>query len=127
MSLHVIYLCALAVMGLEEAFRSSNDCSNINDSVNHSAHRTSKEPSFLVECTQLIGAPQKYICANAGTVSERNTFHHSFPSCLTQLPITQWLDAMWELWGGLPLVVVGSLCGFQLCVCALLNHGSLIT
>lgn len=67
-----------------EAFRSSNDCSNINDSVNHSAHRTSKEPSFLVECTQLIGAPQKYICANAGTLSERNTFHHSFPSCLTQ-------------------------------------------
>lgn len=82
----VIYLCAVGSWrSVAETFRSSNDRSNINDSVNLSAHKELlKNPLFFGECTQLIGAPQKYICANACPLSERNTFHRSFPSCLRQ-------------------------------------------
>lgn len=46
-----------------EAFRSSNDCSNINDSVNHSAHRTSKEPSFFSRMHSTNwGTPEIHLC-----------------------------------------------------------------
>ena len=123
-----------------ETFRSSNDRSNINDSVNHSAHKELLENPVFIECTQPMGAPQNYICIDALCLavvgwfpaclrsSLRETcFTTPLPLALDNVPVIQWLDAMWELWGGLRWVVVGSLCGVQLCVCALLNRGSLIT
>lgn len=112
-----------------ETFRSSNDRSNINDSVNHSVSKELLKNPVFMECTQPIGAPQKYICVDAlclAVVSRlpdwlrsslRETFFTTlFPLASDNVPVTQWLDAMWELWGGLLLVVVGSLCGVRLCV-----------
>lgn len=72
-------------------FRSSNDNSNIDDCVNHSADNELRRNPLLLLCTQLIAALQKCICVNAllwlwgaGSLSEGNMFHHSFPSCLRQ-------------------------------------------
>lgn len=80
-----------------KTFRSSNDCSNINDCVNHSAHKERLKNPVFMERTQPIWAPQKYICGWCSLpgsselvpwlteeLSERNMFHHSFPSCLGQ-------------------------------------------
>lgn len=80
---------------MQKTFRRSSDCSNFNDSVNHSTCIERPEFFFGVHSTNW-GSPEIHLCRCSlpgcgelvpwltEELSERNIFHHSFPPCLGQ-------------------------------------------
>lgn len=131
----VFYHLCMRRNSIAETFRRSNDCSNFNDSVNHSAHKELlKNPVFFFSWSalnQLVQPRNTFVymlsawlwwagsLTDWGALWEKHFSPLFSPLALDNVPVTQWLDAMWELRGGLLLLVVGSLCGVELvCMCA---------
>lgn len=95
----VFYHLCMRRNSIAETFRRSNDCSNFNDSVNHSAHKELlKNPGFFFRGVHSTNwcSPEIHLCTCSlpgcgelvprltEELSERNIFHHSFPPCLGQ-------------------------------------------
>lgn len=124
-----------------ETFRSSNDHWKFYDSVNHSASQElMKNPVFSVgprnththiwECVWMLSDWLWRAAAPLPPLpewlrsSQRETFFTTlFPLALDNVPVTQWLDAMWEPRGGLLLPPLGSLLALShVCACTAQPH-----